>query len=72
MKTKLLIDYTYTGGRGPTHACSLVGGLVSGSLQGSMLVDSVGPPVESLASLGPSSNSVIFLSIISSLVNWVT
>jgi hypothetical protein len=33
---------------GPDHVCSLVGGSVSGSLQGSGLVDAVGLPVEKL------------------------
>jgi hypothetical protein len=41
-------------GQGQTYACSLVGGSVSGSPQGSKLVGSVGLPVESLSSSGPS------------------
>ena len=39
---------------GPAHVCSLVGGSVSESPQGSSFVDSVGRYLESLPSLGPS------------------
>ena len=41
-------------GIGLAHVCSLVGGSVSGCLQGSRLVGSVGLPVEFLSSLCPS------------------
>jgi hypothetical protein len=41
-------------GLGPDHACSLVGGSVSGSPQGSRLVNSVGLLIESLSPLGSS------------------
>ena len=36
------------------HTCSLIGGLVSGSPQGSTLVDSVGLPEKSPSPSGPS------------------
>jgi hypothetical protein len=54
MKTKLLICYVCAEILGPAHACSLVGDLVSGSLQGSRLVEFVDVPAESLSSSGPS------------------
>ena len=46
---------TYNGGRGLSlaHVCSLVGGSVSGSPQGSRLVDSIGLPVEFAFSILP-------------------
>jgi hypothetical protein len=48
-------------GLGPAHACSLISGSVSESLQGSRLVDSVGLSVEFYPLLGhnPSSYSSI-------------
>ena len=47
-KTKLHICYNYVGGLGPAHACSLADGLVSVSLHGPKLGDSVGLLVVSL------------------------
>ena len=41
--------YSCGGRMGPAHVCSFVGGSVSGSPQGSRLVDSGGLPVESLS-----------------------
>jgi hypothetical protein len=43
------------GGLGLAHDHPLIDGSVSGSPQGSKLVDSVGLPVESLPTSGPSS-----------------
>ena len=54
LKTKLYVYYICVGGLGPVHAHSLVGGLVSGSLQEYRLIDPFGLPVEFLSSLGPS------------------
>jgi hypothetical protein len=54
MKTKMLICYIGTGDLGPAQAHSLVGDSISRSPQESRLVNSVGLPVESLSSLGPS------------------
>jgi hypothetical protein len=54
MKTKWHICYICVEGLGPAHACSLVGGSVSGSRRGSRLGDSVGLLVESLSPLGHS------------------
>jgi hypothetical protein len=45
------------GNLGPAHVCSLVGGLVSESPQGSRLVDSVGLPEEFLSTFGAPSLS---------------
>jgi hypothetical protein len=54
MKTKLYICINVRVGLGSDHVCSLVGGSVSGSPQGSRLCDSVGLPVEFLSPLGSS------------------
>ena len=54
MKTKLLICLICAGDLDPAHACSLVGDSISGSPQGSRLVDSVGLLVESLSPPAPS------------------
>jgi hypothetical protein len=54
LKTKLLICYTCAGGLGSASVSFLVGDSVSGSPQGSSLVDSVGFLVESLYPSGPS------------------
>jgi hypothetical protein len=56
MKTKLHFCFIYGGGwewLGTAHVCSLVGGSICGSPQGSMLVGFVGLPVELLSSLNP-------------------
>jgi len=63
MKTKLDICYTSTGDLGPAPVCSLVGGSMSGSLQGFRLVDywsSGGVPIAS-GFLKPFPNSSIRL-----------
>jgi hypothetical protein len=60
MKTKLHICYMCVGGLDSDHACSLVGGSVSGSPPGSRLVDSVGHPMKFISPLGaPNSLSPI-------------
>ena len=53
MKTKVFICYICSGGLGPAYFHSLIGGSVSGSPQGSRLVDSDGLSIESLTSSGP-------------------
>ena len=71
-------------GLGSSYACSLVGGSVSGSLQGSRLVDTVRLPVESLSFSGPStliptlpqdsqvpSNVWLWVSASASIDSWV-
>jgi hypothetical protein len=58
MKTKLHTCYICMGIVGPDLALSLVGDSVSGSPQGSRLVDFVGLPVEFLSSLGSLSSSL--------------
>ena len=42
---KAALCYIFAGGLGPACVCALVGGLVSGSSQGSRLVDTVGLPM---------------------------
>ena len=54
MKTKLHICYTYVWRVLDTaHVCSLVGGSVSESPEGSRLIDTVGFSVEFLSPSGP-------------------
>ena len=64
MMSKLMY-YKCAGDLGTSHVCSLVDDTVSGSNQGSRLVNSVGFPVESLSSsvysLNPSPNSFLIL-----------
>jgi hypothetical protein len=54
MKTKLLTCYMCVGSQGSAHAHTLVRDSVSGSPQGSRLVDPVGLHGEFLSSLNPS------------------
>ena len=49
MKTKIPICYICVGDLSSAHALSLVGASVSGSLQGSKLIDFVGLSMESLS-----------------------
>jgi hypothetical protein len=54
MKTKLDIYYKCAGCLSPVHACSLVGSSISGSSQGSRLINSIGFSVGFLSSSDPS------------------
>jgi hypothetical protein len=54
METELHVCYIRAQGLGPVYACSLVGGSVSESSQGSRFVDSIGLTVEFLSPSGPS------------------
>jgi hypothetical protein len=56
MKTKLHICYICIGGLGPSHAFSLVGGLISVRPYRPRLVGSVGLPVVSLT---PPASSIL-------------
>jgi hypothetical protein len=49
-----VLCYICVSGHGPAHVCSLVGGLVSGSSQGSRLVDTIGLPMGLPSSSAPS------------------